>query len=276
MPTKKINISDKLTMGGDSPFVLIAGPCVIESEEHTLRLAAGIKASVDELSIPFVFKASFDKANRTSLASYRGPGLEEGLRILHRIKEEHHLPLLSDVSEPGQVERAAEVLDIIQIPAFLCRQTDLILAVARSGKVVNVKKGQFLAPWDVGQIIKKVVSTGNERVMITERGTSFGYNNLVVDMKSLPILKGFGYPVIFDVTHSLQLPGGRGDSSGGEAEFIEPLARAGLAIGIDGLFMEVHDDPLEALSDGTNALKLELLPQILPKLKEIDRVVKGF
>lgn len=276
MPTKKINITDKLTMGGDSPFVLIAGPCVIESEEHTLRLAASIKASADELSIPFVFKASFDKANRTSLASYRGPGLEEGLRILHRVKEEYHLPLLSDVSEPGQVERAAEVLDIIQIPAFLCRQTDLILAVARSGKVVNVKKGQFLAPWDVGQIINKVVSTGNEKVMITERGTSFGYNNLVVDMKSLPILKGFGYPVIFDVTHSLQLPGGQGDSSGGRAEFIEPLARAGLAIGIDGLFMEVHDDPSEALSDGTNALKLELLPQILPKLKEIDRVVKGF
>ncbi|MDH5406192.1 MAG: 3-deoxy-8-phosphooctulonate synthase [Candidatus Aminicenantes bacterium] len=276
MPTKKINITDKLTMGGDSPFVLIAGPCVIESEEHTLHLAASIKASADELSIPFVFKASFDKANRTSLASYRGPGLEEGLRILHRVKEEYHLPLLSDVSEQGQVERAAEVLDIIQIPAFLCRQTDLILAVARSGKVVNVKKGQFLAPWDVGQIINKVVSTGNEKVMITERGTSFGYNNLVVDMKSLSILKGFGYPVIFDVTHSLQLPGGRGDFSGGRAEFIEPLARAGLAIGIDGLFMEVHDDPSEALSDGTNVLKLELLPQILPKLKEIDRVVKGF
>jgi len=276
MPTKKVNITDQLIVGGDSPFLLIAGPCVIETEEHTLRLAASIKAVADELSIPFVFKASFDKANRTSLASYRGPGLEEGLRILARVKKEHHVPLLSDVSEPGQMERAAEVLDIIQIPAFLCRQTDLILAVARSGKVVNVKKGQFLAPWEVEHIIKKVTSTGNKRVMITERGTTFGYNNLVVDMKSFPILKGFGYPVIFDVTHSLQLPGGSGDSSGGEAEFIEPLARAGIAIGIDGLFMEVHDDPTEALSDGTNSLKLELLPPLLASLKQIDNLAKGF
>ena len=276
MPTKRVNITDQITVGGDSPFMLIAGPCVIESEEHTLRLAASIKEVADELSIPFVFKASFDKANRTSLASYRGPGLEEGLRILARVKQEHGLPLLSDVSEPGQVERAAEVLNIIQIPAFLCRQTDLLLTVARSGRVVNVKKGQFLSPWDVEHIIKKVISTGNERVMITERGTTFGYHNLVVDMKSLPILKGFGYPVIFDVTHSLQLPGGRGDSSGGEAEFIEPLARAGLAIGIDGLFIEVHDEPSEALSDKSNSLKLELLRPLLAKLKQIDDLVKGF
>ncbi len=276
MPTKKVNITDQLTVGGDSPFLLIAGPCVIETEEHTLRLAVSIKAVADELSIPFVFKASFDKANRTSLASYRGPGLEEGLRILALVKEEHHVPLLSDVSEPRQVERAAEVLDIIQIPAFLCRQTDLILAVARSGRVVNVKKGQFLAPWEVERIVKKVTSTGNKRVMITERGTTFGYNNLVVDMKSFPILKGSGYPVIFDVTHSLQLPGGKGDSSGGEGEFIEPLARAGIAIGIDGVFMEVHDDPTEALSNGANSLKLELLLPLLAKLKQIDSLVKGF
>jgi len=276
MPTKRIKITDQLTIGGDSPFLIIAGPCVIESEEHTLRLAASIKAVADELSIPIVFKASFDKANRTSLASYRGPGLEEGLRILARVKEEHHLPILSDVSDPGQVEQAAEVLNIIQVPAFLCRQTDLLLTVARSGRVVNLKKGQFLAPWDMEYIIKKVTSAGNERLMITERGTTFGYNNLVVDMKSLPILKGFGYPVIFDVTHSLQLPGGKGDSSGGEAEFIEPLARAALAIGIDGLFVEVHDDPSEALSDGANSLKLEFLPPILAKLKQIDSLVKGF
>ena len=276
MPTKRVNITDQITVGGDSPFLLIAGPCVIESEEHTLSLATSIKKVADELSIPFIFKASFDKANRTSLASYRGPGLEEGLRILALVKEEHRLPLLSDVSEPGQVERAAEVLDIIQIPAFLCRQTDLLLSVARSRRVVNVKKGQFLAPWDVEHIIKKVTSTGNDRVMITERGSTFGYHNLVVDMKSLPILKGFGYPVILDVTHSLQFPGGRGDSSGGEAEFIEPLARAGLAIGIDGLFMEVHDAPSKALSDGSNSLKLEFLRPLLNKLKKIDDLVKGF
>ena len=255
-------------------FFLIAGPCVIESDEHVLRMAQGIQRVTDRLGIPLIFKSSFDKANRTSIESYRGPGLEKGLQALRRVKEMTGLPVLTDVHEVSQVEAVAQVCDVIQIPAMLSRQTDLLVAAGRSGAAVNIKKGQFVSPNEARHAIEKVRSTGNERIIVTERGSSFGYNNLVVDMRSLPILRGFGYPVVLDVTHGVQLPGGVGNASGGQPEFIEPLARAGVGAGVDGIFLEVHDNPAAALSDGSSTLPLSQLDRLLERLLEIDRVVR--
>ncbi|OFW17771.1 MAG: 3-deoxy-8-phosphooctulonate synthase [Acidobacteria bacterium RIFCSPLOWO2_02_FULL_59_13] len=263
-----------VSLSGGERFFLIAGPCVIESEEHVLRMAQAIKTVTDRLDIPLIFKSSFDKANRTSLHSYRGPGLEKGLAALRRVKEETGLPVLTDVHEVWQIEPVAQVCEVLQIPAFLCRQTDLLVAAGRSGAVVNIKKGQFVSPQEICHAVEKVRSTGNERVLVTERGTSFGYNNLVVDMRSLPILRSFGCPVVLDITHSVQLPGGAGQASGGQPEFIEPLARAGVAVGVDGLFVEVHDNPAAALSDGANALPLAQLERLLERLVALDRVVR--
>jgi 2-dehydro-3-deoxyphosphooctonate aldolase (KDO 8-P synthase) len=250
------------------PLVLIAGPCVIESEEHVHFMAHGIRAIVGD----FVFKASFDKANRTSVDAYRGPGLHEGLRILAGLKSEG-FSILTDIHEPSQAEPVSEVVDILQIPAFLCRQTDLLLAAGRTGRIVNIKKGQFVAPHDIHRAAEKVASTGNSHVVLTERGSSFGYNNLVVDMRGLKIMRDAGWPVVFDATHSVQLPGGAGNVSGGQPQFIEPLARAAVAVGVNGVFVEVHDAPERALSDGANALRLDLLRAFWEKLKAIDRVV---
>ena len=250
---------------------LIAGPCVIESRDHVLFMAAELKKITSACGVPFVFKASYDKANRTSLKSYRGPGLQEGLDILREVREKVGVPILSDVHEPSHAEAAGRILDILQIPAFLCRQTDLILAAARTGKIVNVKKGQFLAPWDMKNIVDKMSEEGAGRLLLTERGASFGYNNLVVDFRSFPVMQSFGVPVVFDVTHSLQLPGGQGQSSGGQPQYIPHLARAGVAAGVDGLFMEVHENPAKALSDGPNALNLALLPPLLEQLVRIRR-----
>jgi 2-dehydro-3-deoxyphosphooctonate aldolase (KDO 8-P synthase) len=260
--TKQIQIGE-LTLGGGAPLLLVAGPCVIESEDHLLRIGDAIKAACEAHGVPFVLKSSYDKANRSSGRSFRGPGLEEGLRILQRVKVKLGVPVLSDVHEVNQVSAAAEALDIIQIPAFLCRQTDLLLAAGRSGKPVNIKKGQFLSPWDAGNIVEKLESVGCGAIVLTERGTSFGYNNLVVDIRSLPVLRSFGYPVLFDATHSLQLPGGGGRASSGQAEFIPYLSRAAVAAGVDGLFMEVHPDPRNAPSDGPNMLRLDALPGLL-------------
>ena len=246
-----------LTLGGLENLFFIAGPCVIESETHARGLAGALRDMFARLGCPFIFKASYDKANRTSLRSYRGPGLAEGLRILARVKETFRVPILTDVHDCSQVAPAAEVADILQVPAFLCRQTDLVLSVARSGRVVNVKKGQFLAPWDMANVVEKIRGAGNDRIILTERGFSFGYNNLVVDFRSLPIMRALGQPVVFDATHSVQLPGGAGCASGGNAEHIQPLARAAVACGVDGLFFEVHDDPARALCDGPNALPLD-------------------
>lgn len=250
---------------------LIAGPCVIESREHTFFMANELKRITAEQGIQFVFKASFDKANRTSIKSFRGPGLTEGLRILADVRREVGVPILSDVHDPVQAMTAGAVLDILQIPAFLSRQTDLIFAAGQTGKIVNVKKGQFLAPWEMKNVVDKLREAGNERCVLTERGATFGYNNLVVDFRSFPIMQSFGVPVVFDVTHSLQLPGGQGQSSGGQPQFIPHFARAGVAAGVDGLFMEVHDNPSKALSDGPNALHLNLLPDLLRQLMAIRR-----
>jgi len=250
---------------------LIAGPCVIESRDHVLFMAAELKKITSACGVPFVFKASYDKANRTSLKSFRGPGLQEGLDILREVREKVGVPILSDIHEPSHAEAAGRILDILQIPAFLCRQTDLILAAARTGKIVNVKKGQFLAPWDMKNIVDKMSEEGAGRLLLTERGASFGYNNLVVDFRSFPVMQSFGVPVVFDVTHSLQLPGGQGQSSGGQPQYIPHLARAGVAAGVDGLFMEVHENPAKALSDGPNALNLALLPSLLEQLVRIRR-----
>jgi 2-dehydro-3-deoxyphosphooctonate aldolase (KDO 8-P synthase) len=247
---------------------------VIESEQHCLALARRLKEITSGLEVPLIFKASYDKANRTSIHSYRGPGLTEGLEILGRVREQVGLPVISDVHEVGQVAAAAAVLDVLQIPAFLCRQTDLVQAAAKTGKAVNIKKGQFLSPWETSNILEKARSVGGSRLMITERGTSFGYNNLVVDMKALPILRSFGVPVIFDATHSVQLPGGTGEASGGQAEFIPALSRAAVATGIDGLFVEVHDQPERALSDGPNALQIDLLPGLLKTLLRIRNALE--
>jgi 2-dehydro-3-deoxyphosphooctonate aldolase (KDO 8-P synthase) len=235
---------------------LIAGPCVIENPRHPGQVAARLRDITGELGIPLVFKASYDKANRSSLRSYRGPGMERGLDILAGVRARYGVPILTDVHELAQVERVAEVVDVLQIPAFLCRQTDLVLGASRTGKIVNIKKGQFMAPWDMKGVLDKAASTGNRRIMVTERGFSFGYNNLVVDMRSFPTLRSFGYPVVFDVTHSVQRPGGLGDRSGGEAHFIDTLGPAGAAAGVDGLFMEVHENPARALSDGPNSYPL--------------------
>jgi 2-dehydro-3-deoxyphosphooctonate aldolase (KDO 8-P synthase) len=250
-------------------FFLIAGPCVIESPTHPGRVAARLVAATRALGIPLVFKASFDKANRSSLGSYRGPGLQRGLEILAGVRERHGVPILTDVHEVGQVGPAAEVADVLQIPAFLCRQTDLVVAAARSGRIVNVKKGQFMAPWDMKGVLDKAASTGNPRIMVTERGFSFGYNNLVVDMRSFPTLRSFGFPVVFDVTHSVQRPGGLGDRSGGDAHFIDTLGPAGVAAGVDGIFMEVHENPARALSDGPNAYRLSRVPALLRRLLRV-------
>jgi 2-dehydro-3-deoxyphosphooctonate aldolase (KDO 8-P synthase) len=252
---------------------LIAGPCVIENPRHPHTVAARVKRITEELGIPYVFKASFDKANRSSLDTYRGPGIERGLEILASVRERHRVPILTDVHEVEQVERTAAVADVLQIPAFLCRQTDLVVAAAATGKVVNIKKGQFMAPGDMKSVVEKATSTGNRRVMVTERGTSFGYNNLVVDMRAFPVLRSLGVPAVFDVTHSVQRPGGLGDRSGGEAHFIDTLAPAGVAAGIDGLFMEVHENPARALSDGPNAYRLGRLRGLLHRLLRVQRAV---
>jgi 2-dehydro-3-deoxyphosphooctonate aldolase (KDO 8-P synthase) len=263
-----------LQIGGGLPLVVIAGPCVIESKDSALRHGAALRAASDRVGVPYIFKASYDKANRSSLHSFRGPGLENGLEILAAVKEKIGVPILTDVHEIDQVERVKAVADVLQIPAFLCRQTEFVLAVARSGKVVNVKKGQFLAPWDMRNVVEKIRSTGNEQILLTERGASFGYNNLVSDMRSLMVMREFGYPVVFDATHSLQLPGGLGNASGGERKYIPALARAGVAAGIDALFMEVHEDPEHALSDGPNSLMLNDFEGLLRVVKRIDAVVK--
>lgn len=267
---------NSIRFGGNAPLFLIAGPCVIESEAHATSLAERLGAIASELGVPYVFKASYDKANRTSLSSFRGPGLQEGLRILKAIKKKTGLAILTDVHDLSEVGPAAEVCDILQIPAFLCRQTDLLIAAGQTGRVVNVKKGQFLSPWEIGNVAEKIASTGNEKMILTERGNSFGYQNLVVDMRSFPIMKKLGYPVVFDVTHSVQLPGGEGKSSGGQPEFIEPLARAGTAAGADGLFLEVHDNPAKALSDGSNALPLSQFRPLLEKILQIATLVRGW
>lgn len=253
---------------------LIAGPCVIESRDHIFFMASELKKITASYRVPFIFKASYDKANRTSIKSFRGPGPEEGLKLLSDVRDKVGVPILSDIHEPSQAEAAGKVLDVLQIPAFLSRQTDLILAAARTGKIVNVKKGQFLAPWEMKNVVDKMREAGNERLLLTERGASFGYNNLVVDFRSFPIMQSFGCPVVFDVTHSLQLPGGQGQSSGGQPQYIPHLARAGVAAGVDGLFMELHDNPAKALSDGPNALELSLLPPLLEQLVEIRKCLK--
>lgn len=253
---------------------LIGGPCVIESEEHALMMAREISRIMARLDVPYIFKASYDKANRSSGRSFRGLGMKEGLRILRRVKEEVGVPVLTDVHESDQVPIVAEVADVIQIPAFLCRQTDLLQAAAASGRIVNVKKGQFLAPWDVGNIVEKMRAAGGSEVMVTERGTSFGYNNLVVDLRSFPIMRRFGCPVVFDVTHSLQLPGGLGDATGGQSEFIEDLARAGVACGVDGLFMEIHNNPSAALSDAATQFALNKVEQLFETLLKIHQLVQ--
>jgi 2-dehydro-3-deoxyphosphooctonate aldolase (KDO 8-P synthase) len=262
-------------VGKGNPIVLIAGPCVIEDEDITFHTAMRLKEICGDAGFPLIFKSSYDKANRTSLTAYRGPGLERGLRVLSEVKSRFGIPVISDVHSIGEVGPASGVLDMLQIPAFLCRQSDLILAASGTGKPVNIKKGQFLAPWDVRHIAEKFVSSGNRNLLITERGTTFGYNNLVVDFRGLPIIRSLGFPLIFDVTHSLQLPGGKGSASGGQREFAEPLARAAVAVGIDGLFMEVHPDPEKALCDGPNMIPLDSLLPMLKDLKSIDNLVKG-
>ena len=271
---RPVPLADGITLGGPS-LVLIAGPCVIESEAHALGLARRIAAIARDAGLPYVFKASFDKANRTSVTSFRGPGLDSGLATLARVRGEVGVPVLTDIHEPAQASRVAEVADVLQIPAFLSRQTDLIVAAAATGRAVNIKKGQFLAPLDVRHAIAKVRSTGNERVFITERGFSFGYNNLVVDMRAFPIMRGLGTPVVYDVTHSLQLPGGGDGVTAGQAEFIEPMARAGVAAGVDGVFLEVHEDPSRALSDGQNALPLDRLAPLLEDLARIHAIARS-
>ena len=270
---KEIILND-FVIGNGAPFVLIAGPCVIEDDDITRGIAEYLKNLTTALNIPFIFKASYDKANRSSLDSFRGPGLSQGLQILAKIKKDIGISVLSDVHRFEEIKPASEILDVLQVPAFLCRQTDFVLEVARNAKIINIKKGQFLAPWDVHNILTKVLSTGNENVMITERGATFGYNNLVVDLRSLPIMRGMGHPVVFDATHGVQLPGGAGAASGGERDMVPFLSRAAIAVGIDALFLEVHFDPEAARCDGPNSLYLNSLPELLETLVEIDRIVK--
>lgn len=260
---------DDIFIGQGYPLVLISGPCVIEGYDTTFEIASFLKELTQKLDIPFIFKTSYDKANRTSINSFRGPGIVDGLNILKRIKSELGIKILSDVHRINEVAGAAPILDIIQIPAFLCRQTDFIIEVAKTGKPVNIKKGQFLAPWDIVNVVEKVTSTGNNQVLLTDRGTMFGYNNLVADFRSIKIMQDTGWPVIFDVTHSIQLPGGAGTSSGGQREFAPILAKAAVAAGADGIFMEVHTDPDKALCDGPNSLKIDTLFELLPQLKAI-------
>ena len=272
--TRSVRIG-AVTIGGGAPLTLIGGPCAIESEKHALMMAERLQRLTADAKVPFIYKSSYDKANRSSIHSYRGPGLAEGLRILQKVKDETGLAVLSDVHAVSEVAPAAQVLDVLQVPAFLCRQTDLIVACARSGRPVNVKKGQFVAPRDMVNVVEKVRASGSEDLLLTERGTSFGYNNLVVDFRGLPIMRAFGYPVVFDATHSVQLPGGQGDRSGGERQYVQALARAAVAVGVDALFMEIHEDPdrtLEdgrPLSDGPNMLRLDDLPRLLDELRAI-------
>ncbi|HMX93924.1 MAG TPA: 3-deoxy-8-phosphooctulonate synthase [Elusimicrobiota bacterium] len=263
-----------LRLANDRPLALIAGPCVIESEELTLRVAKSLKETAAKLRIPFIFKCSYDKANRSSIGSYRGVGVREGLEILARVKREVGVPVLTDIHAMEDIAPVAAVVDVLQIPAFLCRQTDLVVGAIKSGRVVNVKKGQFLSPWEAANIVEKARAAGGERLMLTERGATFGYNNLVVDMRSLEVMKGHGVPVVFDATHSVQLPGGQGKASGGQREFIFPLARAAVAVGVAAVFMEVHPEPEKALSDGPNAVRLRHVPELLRRLQALDRLAK--
>jgi len=263
-----------LRLGGGNPLFLIAGPCVIESEAHARMVAEKVAQIAADAGVPYIFKASYDKANRTSVKAFRGPGAQEGLRILGKIKTDLKVPVLTDIHDASQAGPASEVCDVLQIPAFLARQTELLLAAGKTGRIINVKKAQYLSPWDMANVAEKVASTGNSKIFLTERGASFGYQNLVVDMRSFPVMQKTGYPVVFDVTHSVQLPGGQGQASGGQPEFIEPLARAGVAAGVDGIFLETHDHPAAALSDGANALPLAQLPALLAKLKELGTLVR--
>lgn len=270
---KKIKIGN-FVAGDNKKFVLIAGPCVLENEKTVMDIARYLKKLTAKLSIPFIFKASYDKANRTSIKSYRGPGAKKGLAILEKIKGELNIPVLSDVHRFEEIDPASKVLDVMQVPAFLCRQTDFVVEIAKKARVINVKKGQFLAPWDVLNIIEKAKMAGNDKIMITERGASFGYNNLVFDVRSLPIIREMGYPVIFDATHAVQLPGGQGTSSGGQREMVKYLARAAVAAGVDGVFFEVHPNPEKALCDGANSLYLDSMEELLTTLKKIDSLIK--
>ena len=274
MTTTQEIVLGSLRLGGGNPLFLIAGPCVIESEAHARKIAEQVARLAADAGVPYIFKASYDKANRSSVKSFRGPGLKEGLRVLGKIKNDLQLPILTDIHEASHAEPAAQVCDVLQIPAFLSRQTDLLTAAAKTGRVVNVKKAQFLSPWDMTNVVEKISAAGNDKIIITERGASFGYQNLVVDMRSFPILQKLGYPVVFDVTHSVQLPGGQGHASGGQPEFIEPLARAGVAAGVDGIFLEIHDNPAAALSDGANALPLSQLAGLLTRLEELSTLVR--
>jgi len=274
MPSREVAVGP-LRIGGGRPFVFIGGPCVIESRDHARRHAAAIRGITERVGVPFIFKSSFDKANRTSRQSYRGPGLDEGLEILAAVKHESGVPVLTDVHESKQVAAVAQVADVLQTPAFLVRQTDFLIDVAAAGKPVNVKKGQFLAPWDMAPVLDKLSSHGNRQLLVTERGASFGYNNLVVDMRSLAIMAGFGYPVVYDAGHSVQLPGGQGTASGGQREFIRTLARAAVAVGVDAVFLEVHEDPDHARSDGPNSYRLDELEVLLRELTRIDAIAKG-
>jgi len=271
---KQIKISD-FVIGDNKKFILIAGPCVLENEESAMNTARYLQKLTAKLRIPFIFKASYDKANRTSIKSYRGPGAKKGLAMLKRVKEKLGIPLLSDVHRFEEIAAAAQILDVVQVPAFLCRQTDFVTEIAKKARVINIKKGQFLAPWDVANIIEKAKAIGNENIMITERGASFGYNNLVFDVRSLPIIRDMGYPVIFDATHAVQLPGGEGTSSSGERNMVKYLARAAVAAGVDGIFLEVHKDPEKALCDGANSLYLNEMEELLITLKRIDSLVKN-
>ena len=272
-PTRELALG-YLRLGGTKPLFLIAGPCVIESENHARKMAESVAKIAGDAGVPYIFKASFDKANRTSVKAFRGPGLREGLRILAKIKSDLSVPVLTDIHEAAQAAPAGEVCDILQIPAFLARQTDLVVAAGKTGKIVNVKKPQFVAPADMSNVVEKLVSTGTEKIILTERGTSSGYNNLVVDMRSFAILKTLGYPIVFDATHSVQLPGGQGQASGGQPEFIETLARGAVAAGVDGIFLETHENPADALSDGANALPLKQLARLLKRLKELSELVR--
>ncbi|MGE8204582.1 3-deoxy-8-phosphooctulonate synthase [Heyndrickxia sp. NPDC080065] len=271
----EVKLNDHIIFGGNSPCVLIAGPCLIESKQLIDETAAALKEITGKLNMPFVFKASFDKANRSSIFSDRGPGIEHGLEMLAYVKEKYSIPVTSDIHEPYQAELAGEVLDIIQIPAFLCRQTDLLVAAAKTGKIVNVKKGQFIAPWDMKNVVVKLRESGTEKILLTERGTTFGYNQLIVDMRSLPIMQELGVPVVFDATHSVQIPGGQGTTTGGNREYVPVLARAAAAVGMDALFAEVHPDPDHAMSDGPNMVRLDQLESMLKQVKVIDQIVKG-
>lgn len=267
-----IDVGGKYKVGQGQPMLVMAGPCVLEGYEHSLAIGKTAKAICEKLGLPYVFKASFDKANRSSVHSFRGPGIKEGLAILAQIKKDLQVPVVSDIHETVQVEAAAEVLDILQIPAFLCRQTDLVFQAAKTGKTINVKKGQFLAPWDMKNVITKVEEADNHNLMLTERGVSFGYNALVTDMRSLPIMRALGYPVCMDATHSVQIPGGQGTTSGGQSQYVPHMARAAAAVGIDALFLEVHDDPAKGLSDGPNMLALDKLEQLLTDVITIDKI----